>query len=432
MTGGLLILSAYGAQDIYLTGNPQISFFKQVFKRYSNFSFVSMPQYFIGNADFGQTIYLTVDRIADLIHQVFIKFELPSLEPYSFIDENGELVKFYWVNGIGNAIIKLINIEIGGNVIDEMSGLYMDILNQFIVPAGKKNAYNEMIGKSESNINPRNNGGLDLYVPLPFWFCQNVGCSLPLIALQQNEVRFNVTFRQLSELVISSDGKSKLPQNNTITLTRANMDIDYIFLEDFERKMFAKDNHQYLIRQTQTQCYGLTSNGLRQDPVNPMKMERITDTFQRIDMDFNHLVIEMFWIIQNSTVLSNGKNEWFNYSSEPYDENGIMIGGDPLVDAKYQLEGQDLMDYKPNIYYRTVVPYQRHSYVPNDYIYNYSFSLNPESSQPSGTCNFSRIDNANLLLHINADLIDPILTIFAVNYNILNISAGMAGVEYAT
>jgi hypothetical protein len=367
------------------------------------------------------------------MNQVFLRVKLPGLEQYNYTDKNGNLVEYFWVNSIGHAIIKIIEIEIGGVVIDRQFGLWMQIWSELTVPVGKKDGFYSMIGKSDSPINLNNNKPLDLYVPLYFWFCRNIGCSLPLIAIQSQEVRFNVTFRQYNELIISSNGLPiDIPSDNPVQIIQTYLEVDYIFLEDQERKMFAQNNHQYLVEQLQVYATSLTSNGLRQDPTNPSKMTRIPDLVQQIFMNFNNPVKEIYWVLQNTTVLSvypYGGNEWFNFSTNSY-KNGVMNGTDPMIKGKFIFEGQELFDTKDAKYFRTVIPYQRHTNVPNNFIYCYSFSFNPEDFQPSGSCNFSRIDSQVLYLEIADQLIDPIITIFAVNYNILNIAGGMCGIEY--
>ncbi len=433
MTGGLLQLSAYGAQDLYLTGNPQITFFTAVYRRHTNFAIQTVAQYFNGNGDFGQKVYCDVDRVGDLMNQVYLRVRLPSLIPYNYTNEQGDLVEYYWVNSVGHAIIKIIDIEIGGVVIDRQYGLWMQIWSDLTVPLDKRLGFYNMIGKSDNPINLDNNKELNLYVPLYFWFCKNIGLSLPLIAIQSQQVRFNVTFRKYQELIISSDGKPINP-TTPIQITQTYLDIDYIFLEDEERKIFAQNNHQYLIEQLQVYATSLTSNGLRQDPTDPDKMTRIPDLNQNIMMTFNHPVKELFWVIQNTTVLSiypYGGNEWFNFSTEPY-KNGIMSGTDPMIKAKILFEGQELFDTQDAKYYRVVVPFKRHTNVPTNFIYVYSFSTNPEDFQPSGACNFSRIDTQQLYMEISDQLVQPIITIFATNYNIINIAGGMVGVEYTT
>lgn len=433
MTGGLLQLACYGAQDIYLTGNAQITFFTAVYRRHTNFAIQNIRQLFYGNADFGQKVYCQVDRIGDLINQIFLRIRLPSLVPYNYTDKNGDLVEYYWVNAVGHAIIKIIEIEIGGVIVDRQYGLWMEIWSELTVPLNKRAGFYSMIGKSDNPINLDNNGELDLFVPLYFWFCRNIGLSLPLISIQSQEVRFNVTFRKYEELIVSSNGLPINTDNRPLEIIETYLEIDYIFLEDDERKIFAKNNHQYLIEQVQVYAVGLTSNGLRQDPTNPAKMERIPDLNQNITLDFNHPIKELFWVLQNTTVLSTypyGGNEWFNFSTTSY-KNGVVNGTDPMLQCKILLEGQELFELKPAKYFRTVIPYQRHTNVPNNFIYVYSFSTNPEDFQPSGTCNFSRVDSQVIYMEISDKLIDPIITVFGTNYNILNIAGGMAGVEYS-
>jgi len=432
MTGGLLQLAAYGAQNIYLSGNPQITFFTAVYKRHTNFALQSIPQYFTGEANFGKKVYCQIDRIGDLMNQIFLRVKLPGLDQYSYTNENNDLVEFYWVNSIGHAIIKIIDIEIGGVIIDRQYGLWMEIWSDLTVPLNKREGFYSMIGKSDNPVNLENNSPQDLYIPLYFWFCKNIGLSLPLIAIQSQEVRINVTFRKYQELIISSSG---VPIGNqpSLEITQTYLDVDYIFLEDDERKIFAQNNHQYLIEQLQVYATSLTSNGLRQNPVDPNKMDRIPDLKQNILFHFNHPVKELFWVIQNTSVLSvypYGGNEWFNFSTQSY-KNGKVNGSDPMIKCKILFEGQELFDTKDAKYFRTVVPFQRHTNVPNNYIYLYSFSTSPEEFQPSGCCNFSRIDNQVLYIEISDQLIDPIITIFATNYNIVNIAGGMIGVEYS-
>ena len=418
MTGGLLVLAAYGAQNEYVSGNPQITFFVAVYRRYTNFSILSMPQYFTGDLNFGKKVYCSLDRIGDLVNQIFLKIKLPSLIPYSYTNNN-EKVDYYWVNSVGHALIKTVDIEIGGNVIDRQYGVWMEIWSELTVPLNKRDGFNSMIGKSNNSVNYNNNDELLLYVPLLFWFCRNIGLSLPLISIQSLEVRINLTIRNYNELIISSDGSfiSESPNNEEISISSGNLEVDYIFLEEDERKIFSKNNLQYLITQIQVSPRSLDNNYLD----------------QQIDFSFNHLVTELIWVIQNGNLLKlrpYGGNEWFNFSTKAY-ENGRMVGSDPMIESKFVIEGQDLTEYKENKYYKTVVPYQRHTNTPNNFIYVYSFSLHPEEYQPSGSINFSRIDNSVLDLKLNSEIENPIIQLFAVNYNILNISEGMAGVEYS-
>lgn len=419
MTGGLLVLAAYGAQDKYVTGNPQITFFVAVYRRYTNFSIIQTPQLFNGDINFGKKVYCQLERIGDLVNQMFLKIKLPSLEDYTYKTSDDNQVDFYWVNSIGHALIKVIEIEIGGNLIDRQYGVWMEIWSELTIPVNKRDGFFNMIGKSYNTINYDNNKELLLYVPLQFWFCKNIGLSLPLIALQSQEVRINLTIRNFNELIISSNGTniSSSPNKEELNIISGNLEVDYIFLEEDERKIFTKNNLQYLITQTQVFAKSLDNNNNK----------------EQIDFNFNHLISEIIWVLQNSSVLNlypYGGNEWFNFSSKSY-KNGEVNGSDPMLEGKFIIEGNDLTEEKDYKYYRTVVPFQRHTSIPNNFIYAYSFSLHPEEFQPSGTCNFSRIDSSILEVKLSEDLEKPIIQIFATNYNILNISEGMGGVEYS-
>jgi len=436
MTGGLLQLAAYGAQDIHLSGNPQITFFVAVYKRYTNFAIENVQQLFTGNATFGQKVYCEIERIGDLINGIFLRIDLPSLKEFEQYDNNNELIKYYWVNSIGNAIIKYTDIEIGGTIIDKQYGLWLEIWGELTVDTNKRIGYYEMIGKSENPINSQNENKLSLYVPLYFWFCRNIGLSLPLIALQSHEVRINMAFREINELIISSNGiplESLLA--NTLTITHASLLVDYIFLEDKERKFFAQCEHEYLIEQLQVNVQSLYSNKIKDKP-GGYGFDKALEQDHIVTLDFNHPVKELIWVLQNSKVLSlypYGGNEWFNFSTEPYNMNDSynQMAEDPMIHARITFEGSDRMQQRRAKYYRLVVPYQRHTNIPNNYIYIYSFAIRPEDFQPTGTCNFSRIDNKNIYIRVSDKLVDPIITVFATNYNILKINSGMAGIQYS-
>ena len=210
MTGGLLVLAAYGAQDKYLTGNPQITFFVGVYKRYTNFSIIQTPQLFNGDFDFGKKIYCQIERIGDLVSQMFLKIKLPSLEKYKYNDANDNEIEYYWINSVGHAIIKIVELEIGGNLIDRQYGVWLEIWSELTVPLNKRDGFFDMIGKSINPVNFDNNKELSLYVPLQFWFCKNIGLALPLISIQSQEVRVNLTLRAIIKKKIFSTRKKML------------------------------------------------------------------------------------------------------------------------------------------------------------------------------------------------------------------------------
>ena len=415
MPGGLLQLAAYGPQDIYLTGTPQITFFIAVYKRYTNFAIESIQQMFHGDANFGNTVYCDIDPNADLVHQTFLNIRLPNLntEP-----QNNPDYTVSWVNGIGHAIIRHIDIEIGGQIIDRHFGQWLEIWSELTLTTEKEYAYNLMVGK-ELNFNTDSQPGpLNLYVPLQFWFNRYIGMALPLIALQYSKVRIVVAFRQFDELWISSNGlppglggkDSSIVQGKNIIET--SLWVDYIFLENEERRKFASCSLEYLIEQLQVNTIGVD----QKDVIIPMT--------------FNHPIKEIIWVLQTDKIYQLGANksyEYFDFS------NGELIPGDTIDSATIRMEGQERFRKREPFVFRVLQPYQYHTRVPRNFIYLYSFCFQPEIHQPTGTCNFSRLDNASLELTLNECVIqkNTQLNIYATNYNVLRIDAGISGLLYA-
>lgn len=417
MPGALLQLAAYGVQDIYLTGNPQITFFVMVYKRHTNFAIECRELLFTGEANFGKRFYCKIERFGDLIGEMYLNVKLPDLNASA----TGDIVRS-WVNSIGHALILNTEVEIGGTVVDKQYGQWLEIWSELTLPAEKKFAYNVMIGRHD-NFNATTQGGpLHLRVPLQFWFCRNKGLMLPLIALQNAEVRINFEFRQFDELWISSNPDDKIVQGECTNIVYASMMIDYVYLEDDERRFFAQNPHFYLIEQLQMHSEALLSEK--------------SDNVLNLDQ-FNHPSKELIWVIQNSTILdkrTHGGNEWFNFSDRPFGNLSGPGGGDTPKDnlqkAVLQINGQNRFEWREAEFFRIMEPYKYHLRVPNNFIYVYSFGFCPEEHQPSGTCNFSRIDNLTLNVDIISGLTRPVIFIYAPCYNIMSIAGGLMGIKY--
>lgn len=428
MGGGLMQLVAYGAQDIYLTGNPQITFFKVVYKRHTNFSIEAIRQTFNGVADFGRKVSCTISRNGDMIHRMYLQVKLPALT-------DGER----WTHRVGLALIKSIELEIGGQKIEKQYGDWMNIWNELSLPLDKRQGWQRMIGHEIIGIDEAHYWDSEigapqttLYIPLEFWFCRNAGLALPLISLQYHEVKVHVEFRNLSEL-----DRFDLPITNQYSLIDATLWCDYIYLDTDERRRFAQSSHEYLIEQTQ----------VIEESVNP------NSTTSRVDLTFNHPVKELIWVIQLDGVIDgsgsvqhnsdNLKNLWFNYTDgfedQYYRHNNITLYSDDYsrynncTSAKLQLNGHDRFQEREGDYFNLVQPFQHHTCTPLSKGINvYSFALRPEEHQPSGTCNFSRIDNASLILgHNRIGNRTAKVRVYALNYNILRIMSGMAGLAYS-
>jgi hypothetical protein len=454
MGGGLMQLVAYGAQDIYLTGNPQITFFKVVYRRHTNFAFESIEQTFNGQADFGKRVTATISRNGDLIQQMYLEVVLPNITSTTTTASNIAV----WTYGVGNAIVKQAEIEIGGQLIDRQYGDWMNIWSELTVPEGKRAGYDNMVGNKIDITLGQQFGGLDgdskyrLYVPFQFWFNRNPGLALPLIALQYHEVKLNLELRPIAELYqVNVRDSGTLTVASSLSLISCKLYVDYVYLDTDERRRFAQVSHEYLIEQVQ---------------FTGTETKNTSDTNKNVTLNFNHPVKELIWV---HTTQENAKsnapliagatlnadttgNYWFNYS-------GAQASGTPcdsFTTALLQLNGHDRFSVRYADYFRKVQNYEHHSRVPRvysdidrktlpqlsraQYIYSYSFALSPEEHQPSGTCNFSRIDNAVLQLTYGADsqasvpganTIAMNLNIYAVNYNVLRIMSGMGGLAYS-
>ena len=409
--GGLLQLVATGRQDIYLSGNPQTTFFKQVYRRHTNFSVESCRIDFDGATDFGKVVVATIPRKGDLLNTLVLEISLPMLPQYSSTTTDTS-----WVNGIGHAMIDYISLEIGGKEIDRQYGEYLHIMSELQVDASKRTGFNNMVGYQEAYTQGCQPGPLNLYIPLRFWFCNNVGLSLPLIALQAHPVRVYIKFHSAQRLfyrdslVLAPTQTLATPVNPTSVIMWG----DYIHLDTDERRRFTSSKHEYLIEQVQRQQRTSVSAGA---------------SLANISLDFNNPIKELVWVVQQYRMQST--HEWFNFSNRQLIEEYVTLN-DQISTAVIRLDGYDRFETRNAPYFRLVQPFQRHTCIPDDYIYVYSFSLAPEAAQPQGTMNASRIDTIVLALTMNPNITryDSGITVYATNYNVLRIAAGLGGILF--
>ena len=480
-------LVAYGAQDVYLTANPQVTFFKQLYRRHSNFAMESIEQTFNGVGNFGKRVQCTISRNGDLITRVYVQVTLPAIDNTVLNTGTATDSQFAWIPFIGQYLIDNVYVEIGGQQIDKHYGEWLHIWNELTLPTGKQLAYLNMVNgyggvvlspatacstcstemdpadaATLSCVNPWiQSQGTDcvfgsrpvvsttgnaltgcipertLYIPLEFWFNRHTGLALPLIALQYHEVKINVEFNQLQYLcnIVAGEGEtvsgilSRIAQKGMVACS---LYVEYIYRDTEERRRFAQVAHEYLIEQLQ-----FTGT------------ESVTSTSNKISLSFNHPCKELIWVVQNPSYVdcNSGTNAPWRYSDAQL--------GNPTAVAKIQLNGQDRFTEREGHYFNFVQPFQHHSNTPATGVNVYSFALKPEDLQPSGSCNFSRIDNAVLNLTLTpatfynnietlVNTADPSanpyvatrqtsanVNIYAVNYNVLRIMSGMGGLAYS-
>ena len=424
MAGGLMQLVAYGAQDVYLTGNPEVTFFQAKYKRHTNFAMENIEQTVNGTAADSGRVSVTVARNGDLVGDMYVELKVKA----SGIDEAGAC----WV---AERAINNVELSIGGQRIDKQYQKWWRLYTELYLDDSKKATY----GKMTSGIS-----GKTVYLPLYFFFNRNPGLYLPLIALQYHEVRLDFDLSaHFDEWLDTSTFK---------------VWANYIYLDTEERRRFAQKGHEYLIEQVQhTGSDSVTSNATKQ-----------------VRLSYNHPVKELVWCVNAGSAASTSLWNFCsntaaadvvidcspekstegqvtpaqvgqpllvvgtNGGTESWQEDGATsatasVG--PVDTFKLVLNGQDRFKEQSGKYFNQVQPYQHHSGSPCPGVYSYSFALKPEEHQPTGTCNFSRIDNAQVAIKLKdltgTSLATPSLDMFAVNYNVLRVQSGMGGLAFS-
>ena len=545
MAGALMQIVAYGAQDLFLTGTPEITYWKVSYRRHTNFAMESIEQTFQGQADFGRRVSAILSRNGDLAYRTYLQVTLPEINQEMAASSGtkaGNGVYARWLDYIGEQLVSQVEVEIGGQRIDRQYGDWMHIWNQLTMSEEQRRGYFKLIGHTTQLTyitDPlfadiagpcASSGGpsqvcaprkslpeTTLYIPLLFWFCKNPGLALPLIALQYHEVKINLDIRPIGECLwavknlTESTGTLSVSLAYQQSLVAASLYIDYIFLDTDERRKMAQNPHEYLIEQLQ-----FTGD------------ESVGSSSNKIKLNFNHPCKELIWVVQpdanvdycaslnadqvlfktlgaqpfnytdaidalpnavhafggpgetigtNGFITASGLFEmagavgvdpgegWYgtaqgtsvkaedtpfnsagtNSASGLSDAGTFVLaetaldmhcwGENPVVTAKLQLNGQDRFSEREGSYFDVVQPFQHHTRAPDTGINVYSFALRPEEHQPSGSCNFSRIDNAVLQLVLSSGTVAGTATakvrVYAVNYNVLRVMSGMAGIAYS-
>jgi hypothetical protein len=465
MGAGIMQLLFFGQQDIYLKSNPSITFFKKVFKTHTNFAMESIKvELNKTDTNIYQTTVLKakIPRHADLVSQIYFVFEIPEI-----ISDN--IMGFRWIPNLGEAIISNYYISVGGSIIDKHYGEYLHIMNNLTSTADKRRLFDSMTGNtlqltepdtyamqtnnliSHSSVRYRIGSAYPtykafdptkpddyqpsiptrkIYVPLRFWFNKDIGSALPLVSLQYSEVEITIELRPWAELYklfykkngaqdyyapnlyieahqmknFVSNYRQKFLLSDTVIDCRCSLECNYIYLDTLERQYFAYKPLDYLIEQlTQINKHSIQENTV-------------------LDLVLQNPVKEVIWVTKRNDI--GIKNDWFNFT-----DNYEKI----MLTAKLMFNGMDRMEEKDAEYYNYVQPYQHHTSCGKDGLYVYSFAVFPEKYQPSGSVNCSRINNIQFYMKSRKPRDTSYkydVTFYAINYNFLRISSGLAGVVY--
>jgi len=476
-------LVAYGAQDVYLTGTPKVTFFQAVYKRHTNFAMELIQQTTSGTVGNASRVSVTIARNGDLVGNMHVALQplAPNGTTLPLTSNNGA----FDMNWVAERAISAVELTIGGQRIDKHYQTWWRLYAELFLNESDKIAWGKMT--SMSNPNTTQTSVPKVYLPLLFFFNRNPGLYLPLIALQYHEVRLDFDLTQYYSSYFGTTNAFEVWAN-------------YIYLDTEERRRFAQKGHEYLIEQLQhTGGDALTSSSTSEGAV------------QTVRLTFNHPVKELIWCYQNPTATAQqttqlngmwnfcsstsnvnvtcdpskialagtihphvvgapqlfapmGGSTFFltsnvvvptanlipgNYSLQSnvltgnvfWIEEGTQSAGTsntaygyevgPLHLFKVVLNGQDRFKEQSGKYFNQVQPFYHHTGTPYPGIYTYSFALQPEEHQPTGTCNFSRIDNASLSVQLKSSVATTTQKMFAVNYNVLRIASGMGGLAFS-
>ena len=460
-------LVAYGAQDVYLTGNPKVTFFQAVYKRHTNFAMEMIQQTVNGSPASGGRVSVTVARNGDLIGEMYIQLQsnvVPVISGGS-VSAGGDSC---W---LAERAIADIELTIGGQRIDKHYQRWWRLWSELYLDEAKKANYGKMTSNPLGNVYSAggNNGSIsgEVWLPLIFFFNRNPGLYLPLIALQYHEVRLDFDLSNEYSLCFQ---------------TTFNVWGNYVYLDTEERRRFAQKGHEYLIEQVQHTGTDTVFSGTATG----------TSTGAQIRLSYNHPVKELVWALTTGVAAGSayGKTLW-DMSSNAASVNSVFITTDtsntlafgnllnnsyavsltygtgapvmvagsqrstltedgavgaqtttgqprevgPLASFRVILNGQDRFKDQSGKYFNQVEPFMHHSGNPYPGIYSYSFALKPEEHQPTGTCNFSRIDNAQVDVRVKTNQLSAnggsTLDMYAVNYNVLRIQSGMGGLAFS-
>jgi hypothetical protein len=561
MAGGILQIIAYGAQDVYLTNNPQITFFKTVYRRHTNFSVEPFEFTILEKPTFGTKNKFVMHRNGDLVTKMYLRVVIEGITPTP-----GS--KFAWIRRLGHAIIQSVEINIGGARIDRQTGTWLDIWYELARSGYHDKGYLGMIGDVPSMTSYDSNPKPEytLFIPLKFWFNNNYGLALPMIGIQYHQVTVIMEFSKVENMIVTN---SAFNQTSDLKFLDVGLLVDFIFLDKEERRKFATLGHEYLIEQVQ-----FTGE------------ESIINEVNRFKLDFNFPTKELFWGIKNGNYVSGKKflcythkdnwtsairdcsgdilensilllesaecdidsygNEiiispgicppdegtweeflpgttkrippmspkitvkngsidntlWLNTTSltingynltdkisanievtiddvviinnitteltirdvsipvevmtdtrinsddvcvNIFSNYGLLIDGshNPIQFSLLEFNDQKRFDKRTGNFFNYLQPELHHSNTPKDGINVYSFAVKPENYQPSGTANFSKIENiiftvwikdktmSQELPSLNIINEETFLYIFALSYNIFRINSGLAGLSYS-
>lgn len=428
MTGGLLQLNAYGSQNFLLNYKPQFSFFKSVYKTHSNFATESKRIEFSRTdvqLDTSTVLTCKIPRYGDLMTSMYLVVQLPDIT----LPPDGR--RFRWVKHFGEMLVENYSIVNSGTLLDHQYGEWVHIWRQLTTDTSKIHIYNKMIGNTPDMYEPdfvRDNistppfiKGRTIVVPLDFWFNKDPGVAMPLVSLQYQDIYVNIELRKIVDLytvdMLDGEGYRKPnaldPQHSLANFVNPKymstnslavypyIEATYVYLDKVERNRFAVSSLDYLIEQ-----HGRILKYAVRGAVT-------------IDLVLQNPVKEIIFVLRS--IKASSLNDWGNFVGDHREHL--------LESAKLLFNGQDRIEQKPVEYFSLIEPWQYHRGSPPDGVYVISFSLKPEEFQPSGACNMSRINKAQLYLVLKPEALCDVF-VYTTNYNFYRVISGMGNIAF--
>ena len=453
------ILTAKSAIDQNLIGNPQISFFKIVYRRHTNFSIQQLQIDKQSIDKNGGELDTKIPNSGDLLHKLWIDVIINA----SNTALPGNSLYFVWTRNTGAALIKDYSLQIGQHIIDKQDSNYLNIIadvedvnNNSWIPLNKHFLTHKHYYNKENSINHDGNnpdGYLQLYIDIPFWFCKNTGLSLPLISIQNQDIKFKCNIRPIHSLLNASDSSGGSSASYTYGNSKIDLSVmgQFILLDTDERRRYAQTSHEYLIEQLQYSTYDLehgVTNNLRLNFNHPIKKiywmtqynkcnnEAVCTGGQDTNAFYLSETMPMEELDPSKNILLFSNNDYFNYNASNSCNNEYLANVAHYYmykTANITINSVKLFDPLKASYFEYMTYVHHNMKIPgHGNIFMYSFSLNPTEHQPSGTFNMSNVNNCMLnFYNVNTGSQgDAHVKVYAINYNILRIMSGMAALAY--
>jgi hypothetical protein len=439
MPGSLVALVAKSDEDKYLTGNPQITFWKSSHKRHSNFA---LQRYQITRPTsrlMSTTVDFKIEHVGDLLRGLTLEITLPDITDIS--SESVSAEDIFYTDNVGCAAIDKIEFIINGQVIQTLWGDWIAGYEFLVENFGKQYALDELRGGDvvfDGTTGKEEGSGVGLVarIPLPFWFSRTSGCAVPLVGLKHTDVRVRTYLRPYDQLVYSPVD-IRLP--GSCSYGSVQLFADVVHLDREERSTFSSSPLEYLVETVQQNNRVLTAAkaqlaGSESVPLGTVDVPTVMET---VPLQLSLPTKELVWFLQpqpkSTTYCDMSTNRWLQFPVGEHDSVGNFYA-DLIQDVTLRVGGQSVFETEKADWFRLEQPIRYHTNVPAQRmkgVYIHSFAIRPEEYQPSGTLNFSAVDKAELIISMSRPTQNYNLVVYAWGYNVLRVSNGLGSLAYS-